>query len=280
MPPAPEIDVTQGTTGEPQGAAAGSGMSDEEWLKQVEPQETPAPEEAKKAEPDPDEAFYSRLRSMDPTKLPKDIQAKIEAPFFSHWTRKFQKLSEQQRAIFDKVTNGLEAKGIQPTQDQKQELLERIKQGDFDVLGQFVERAVQDRVSPMQAQMAMRTAIEQAEAMNPYIRQRAEEIATVLRSDPVALELAKADNYRFAPQVFNAIANSLQLQDALAEIQKLKADRIAIEKAAIERYKKSVRELPATTSRAGTTQHGAQTEGDAKTFQEAAALAMKQMGLV
>lgn len=274
MPPTPNID-TQGTTGEPQGAAAGSGLSDEEWLAKVD---SPAQEsEPKKADSD-DEAFYSRLRQMDPEKLPTDIRQKMEAPFVSHWTKRYQELSQREQRLIDQTLQRLDSSGVRTTPDQKVELLERVKQGDFDAIGQLVERAVEERVTPVAQQVAMRNAIEQAQAMNPAVQTYSRQIVERIQSNPIAAELIQRENFRYAPQVFTAIAAQVELEAMKAQVEKMSADRLQIEREAVERYKRQAKGLPVTTSRAGTTQSGTQAPQEAKSFKEAAEMALKEMG--
>jgi hypothetical protein len=257
-----ELNATGGATGEPSGAAVSQpGEGDEALLASLE---TTAP--ATPAVDPAEEAFQKRLAEIDPSKLPDSLRQKLEMPFLQNYTRKYQELSQQQQQILQAVTGKLANAGVDSTPDQKAQLLERIKMGDFDVLDQYVDRAIAAKVGPMETQASLRNAMEQAERLHPYVKERQAELSQVIANDPGLRELATVNNFAYAPKVLQALA--IQMEN-----QELKA----AQRQAVDAYKRKVSGLPASTSMAGSTPT-ATPEAEYKSLKEAAKAAWSQLG--
>lgn len=269
-----EVNVQGAEVGEPATVATGSGLSDEELLARVG-----ADESKEEAKANPDEEFYTKLRGFDPSKLPDDIRQKFELPFLQQYTRKTTEDSQRQQKLFEGVITKLNSQGIQPTQDQRSELLERIRSGDFEAVSQLIEHDVNQRVAPVAQQVAFRDAIEKATVLHPYVQQKQQEVANVLSQNPQLAQMAMANNYAFAPQVLAGIALQIENQELKARAESAKVDEVAIARRAIEAYKKQVRGIPAITSKAGTTVSGKTGGQGTQSFKEAAAAAFREMGI-
>lgn len=268
-----ELETTGGANaGEPSGAAAGAaGVSDEDLLASLEPP-------AKGKESDPAEAeFLKRLEGLDPDKLPQNLRNKLELPFLQNYTRKYQQLSEAQQRVIDRATSTLQEKGINPTEDQRLHLLEEIKSGNFDVLDKFVDEAISQKIGPQIQQQALKGAIDEAERLHPFVKERQAEISQILASDPMLHQMATANNFAAAPRVLQAIAISLENQDLKKQASAFEDRLKEGQRQAIEAYKRKVQELPDTTTRAGSSPTGAQTK-EFESLKDAAKAAWAEMG--
>lgn len=270
---APEI---QGTPGEPAGEAGGSGWTDEELLKSFDShEETPS---AESKAPDPNEEHIKWLRSQDPTKLPEDIRQKLEYPFLQHYTKKFQEVSQSQQTFLDRVAGKLTQQGVEPTPNELQELRERVRSGDMDALDGYVDRMLQERVGPMQQQQSLQNAVAQAEQINPAIKTMQAEIGQVLEANPALKEMATRDNFRFAPQVLAGLGFQLENQRLKAEQAQFEMKLKTVAREAIAADRRRLQGLPPATTLAGK-QTGARPVGpEPKNMQEAAIMALKQLG--
>ncbi len=268
-----ELNATGGATGEPSGAAVSQpGEGDEALLASLEATApaTPAVDPA-------EEAFQKRLAEIDPSKLPDSLRQKLEMPFLQNYTRKYQELSQQQQQILQAVTGKLASAGVDSTPDQKAQLLERIKMGDFDVLDQYVERAIAAKVGPMETQSALRNAMEQAERLHPYVKERQAELSQVIANDPGLRELATVNNFAYAPKVLQALAIQMENQELKAKVAGFDQSLLQGQRQAVDAYKRKVSGLPASTSMAGSTPT-ATPEAEYKSLKEAAKAAWSQLG--
>lgn len=268
-----ELNATGGATGEPSGAAVSQpGEGDEALLASLEKAEpaTPAVDPA-------EEAFQKRLAELDPSKLPDSVRQRLEMPFLQNYTRKYQELSQQQQQILQAVTGKLANAGVESTPDQKAALLERIKMGDFDVLDQYVDRAIAAKVGPMESQASLRNAMEQAERLHPYVKERQAEISQIIAQDPGLRELATVNNFAYAPKVLQALAIQMENQELKAKVAGLDQTVLNAQRQAVEAYKRKVSGLPASTSMAGSTPT-ATPEAEFKSLKEAAKAAWAQLG--
>jgi len=262
-----EEGVTGGAAGELDAAA--SSQSDAELLSALEGRSGEA------AAPSADDDFYAKLRGMDPNKLPDDIRSKFELPFLKQYTKQTTEFSNKQQALLDAVTRQLSDKGVVQTPDERAELMERIRGGDFDAIGQYIQRSVNDQIGPMVTENARDRAIQRAYELNPFVKEREAEISQMIQSDPELQMLVRADNFRYAPKILAGIALQIENQ-ALKQNQE---QRITAEvEKRITALKARAAGLPKTTSRAGTTQSGSQGKTE-MTIREAMRAAAAEAGM-
>jgi hypothetical protein len=240
-----------------------------------------------------DPQILEALRKLDPTSLPEDVVRHLDRHLLPDYTRKTQALADERRAfeqqrgewfarmekLLDRVGTNREQPG---DRDRLSDLREKVRGGDLEALDSYVEELANRKVAPIQSTMALRTAYETAEQAEPLVKQHAEEIGAIIRSNPDVVSLIMANNYQHAPLVFQALARDVELRKAQQTIASFE-DRMrdAVSKG-IEAYKARVRGLPQTTTQAGTTTTGPQTVSSPKTFEEARARtleALKGMGV-
>jgi hypothetical protein len=268
-----ELTQTGGATGEPEGAAVSQPEAgDEALLASLEKPVAQAPQ-VDQAEAD----FLKRLESLDPSKLPDSLRQKFEMPFLQNYTRKYQDLAQQQQAILQSVTGKLSQAGVEATPDQKAALLEKIRMGDFDVLDQYVDRAIKEKMGPLEGQIALRSAMEEAEKLHPYIKDRQAELAQIIAQDPRLRELATVNNFQNAPLVLNALAIQMEANEMKQKLAGMDQTILAAQRQAVEAYKRKISGLPASTSMAGSTPT-ATPEAGYKSLKDAAKAAWEQLG--
>lgn len=258
------VAPTQSGAGE--GQSAGGGI-----LAELEASE---PQAAEQSAPDPwaDAEFLKKLESMDFSKAPEALRRKVEAPFVADYTKKWQAVSEERKAIQaekDRILNlaleKMRGDGVQsPSQTVQDQIRERLESGDLNAIPDLIKQEIEREVGPMRQATAMRNAIESAVRMEPLVKEREPEVAAALAADPVLQEMAKAENFKYAPYVLAGLANQIALAQARQEVEQIKAASEAEKKAyarrAIEEFKARAQGLPPSTSKAGS--GGTATRGD------------------
>lgn len=212
----------------------------------------------------------------DPAAFKKSFdEGFVPKPIF---TQKTQALAEEKKAmeareqaIFEMARRMAEAKaapqGPTAAELQKKELMELALSGDPVAQQKLVDLQVEERVQPLQTQMQLRSAYENAVAAVPAVEQYRNEISQVLQSNPALAKMAAVDNYAHADKVYIALAQEQMLM-RLVPTLKTKDDEIAGLKAKLQTYEKErTRGLPSSTTRAGVTA-GAPAAGDGADFQE------------
>lgn len=279
---------TQGATGEPEGVAAGSASSPEDILAELE---APVEQPQKAGEPnwsDEDKAHFDWLKKQDPSKWPTEYREPFEKPFLSlqskhtnelksEYDRRFNDLTQRQEQLANLYVQKLADQGVQPTQDQTTILKERIAAGDTDAVQEMVEQLVQQRVGPQMQQLALREAIETAEKMHPYVREKQAEISQILQSNPQIQQLASMNNYQNAPMILEAIAVRLERDTLAQRVAQFEAEKKDYGRAVLAAHKAKISGMPVSTSRAGTTVSATPSDS-AGTVRDAARQAWIQMG--
>lgn len=236
------------------------------------------------AAPPVKDPVMEKLASMDPTALPEDFRRKLEYPFLADYTRKTQALAEEKARLADEKARIAEAMATRfanlnpAAPDEKTQLVERIKSGDLEAVVPLLNMTANEAVKPYATEQAMRSAVERAEAMHPYVRERAPQIAQALQENPELKFMAQADNFRYAPFVMAGIALNMEkaeLQAKLSSVEKSIAER---EAKAVEAYKAKVTGIPATTTRSGSTPSAVPGQKSAENVREAALAAWKELG--
>lgn len=218
------------------------------------PEAVQAPVDQSVAAPDadPNAALWKQLESIDPATLPKSIKDRLERPFVQDYTQKWQKLAEDKSRFMSAIAEKLGTQGAQPARDPLADLRERFQQGDYSEIDRFVEQAVQQKVGPIQAQVAQREAFEQAKQLHPFVAEKENEIADVLRSNPRIAQMATEGNFRNAPFVLQGIALSLENNLLKAQQAESKKGFDAAVKRGVEAELAKARGLPNSTTRVGT----------------------------
>lgn len=284
-----DLNPTGGTgAGEPSGAAATAGsQAGPDILAQLEAPEAPAQTSAA-SDPWKDEAFLKTVGSLDFTKAPPDVRAKLEAPFQSHWTKKFQENAEEGRRIaaqrdqlMNVVIEGMKTKGVDPTQGTQDQIREKIEAGEFGEIPHLIQSEVERVTGPIREQAALQKALDTAYRMNPMVKDREQEIAAVIRENPDLQAMAKANGYQFAPYVLSGLAMQMENAQLKASMAESAAKHAAEMKAFGQQVLKAARAeaagLPVATSKAGTGNSGVRPEGE-MTMRQALEKAWVQTG--
>lgn len=237
--------------------------------------ELEAPETKPEAPPDPfgDAEFLKKLESLDFSKAPETIRRKIEAPFLSDYTKKWQAISEERKAIqsekdrlFSVALERLKGEGVAaPSQSVQDQIRERIEAGDMNAIPDLVRQEIEREVGPMRQQAALRTALDTAVRLNPLVRDKEPEIAAIIRDDPTLQQMAAANNFAFAPYVLAGLADRIEKAQLAQQIETMKsqfeAEKKAYARRAIEELKARGASLPPTTSQAGSSGTAGRAEG-------------------
>ena len=256
--------------------AAGSGAGDVQSaggsvLAELEADTPQAPE----ASPDPwgDPEFLKRVESLDFTKAPEALRRKVEAPFVSDYTKKWQAVAEERKQlqsererIYNAALEQLRGKGVEaPTQTVQDQIRERIEAGDMSAIPELMRQEIEREVGPMRQQAALRNAIETAGRLSPMVREKEPEIAAMLRDEPGLQQMAAMNNYQFAPYVLAGLADRIEKAQIQQQFEAFKAqaevDKKAYAKRAIEEFRTRGASLPPVTSQAGSS--GTSSRGEA-----------------
>jgi hypothetical protein len=152
------------------------------------------------------------------------------------------------------VIDRLTAKGVpQPTEEQVDQAQQRLAEGDFKGAVDAIRAEVRQEFTPERAYIAQVRAINEARAIFPELAQYEGQVAERLTKDPVALELSRIGNHKYAPQVIAALGFQVKAEALAAENAKLKADIDVRVRKAIDETQKRIRNLPASTSHVGKT---------------------------
>jgi hypothetical protein len=217
------------------------------------------------AEPTSQDEALKALQGLDFDKLPQSIKDKLEHPFKADYTRKMQALSEERRRYEDLMGKfadniGRRPDGQPPAPDAAQKIKEAVERGDFETAFEIQRQTQADLVnkaiSPVATEVARRNAVEEARRMEPLVQTYEGEVAAMIQADPQLLALANADGYRYAPQVFRGAAVAIHAQKLAAQLKEAVSSREAYAKQVLKEYIERAKGLPATTSRAGSTQTG------------------------
>jgi hypothetical protein len=231
------------------------------------------------------------LSKADFSKLPPAVRDQLEKPFKSDYTRKTQALSDERNAlatqradlmtrqekIMDMLTGRLGERGIQATPDQNELLRQKVAEGDMNAVTQLVENLVQQRVAPVEKNIAQQRGIETAYRTDPNVQKYEGEIAQMIKSDPALQQLVSINNHQYLAQALVGMAAVVHNQKLQAQINEMQAGKAEFAKQVIAEYQKRVQGLPSTSSRAGTA-HGEVAPQDL-TLDQAMELAAKQSGL-
>jgi len=237
--------------------------------------EADTPQAAAGSTPDPwgDPEFLKRVESLDFTKAPEGIRRKVEAPFLTDYTKKWQQvaterqqLQSERERIFNVALDRLKEGGVQaPTQTVQDQIRERLEAGDTSAIPDLVKQEIEREVGPMRQQAALRNAIETAGRMSPMVREKEPEIAAMLRDEPGLQQMAAINNYQFAPYVLAGLADRIEKAQIAQQFEAFKAqaeaDKKAYAKRAIEEFRTRGASLPAVTSQAGSS--GTSSRGEA-----------------
>ena len=284
-------------TGAP--AATASPSAEEDHLKAAfEAAGVPAPEPKTTAAPvslEPD--LIEKLKGIDPSMLPPELQERFDKKFHAAFTQKTQTLAEERRAfeqqrnewfnrtekLLEKALSG-EQRGTPQQQTEIDALREKVRAGDIDAIDSYVEKLAQSKIAPVQNQVALREAYESAEMNEPLVKQHAETIGAMFKANPDLVGLLKTENYRYAPQVFTAMAHSAELQRLQQHVAGEQGRLSEAVTKALNAYKAKVSGLPSTTTLAASTASaGATPPKVPQTMDEARAKTLadlKAMGIV
>lgn len=235
--------------------------------------------------PATDDPFLKQLEALDPTALPESVRRKLEYPFLADYTRKTQTLAEEKTRLAEEKSRIVEAFASRLSEmnhrgepDEKALLMEKVKNGDMEAIVPLLELTAQEKIRPYATEQAMRTAVEKAEQMHPFVKERQAEIAQMISSSPELRQMAQANNYAFAPFVMAGLALQLETNDLQNKL-KLSEKQIAEREAkAVEAYKAKVAGVPATTTRSGSTPSAVAGTKAAESVREAAMAAWKELG--
>jgi hypothetical protein len=152
------------------------------------------------------------------------------------------------------VIDRLTAKGVpQPTEEQVDQAQQRLAEGDFKGAVDAIRAEVRQEFTPERAYIAQVRAINEARAIFPELAQYEGQVAERLTKDPVALELSRIGNHKYAPQVIAALGFQVKAEALAKENAELKSGIDARVRKAIDETQKRIRNLPASTSHVGKT---------------------------
>lgn len=264
------LSLFEGAAGE-QGESAGAVAVEEQA--QGGQQHEQSGETAPNTDASADAAFFERLRNTDPEKLPAELRAKLELPFLQQSSRKATESNQRQTQLLEGILGQLQRAGAAPTTpDEKAALVERIKNGEFDAIGDLVSTSINQTVNPIVNQLLQDRAFAAAEKVHPYAKEREREIAQVIQNDPMARELAGAAGFRYFPAVVRAIALDMEATELRAQLKAANEKNATLEKSRNA-------SLPATTTRAGSTPSAGASGKGAATLREAMRDAARIAGL-
>jgi hypothetical protein len=251
----------EGTSGEPEAQAAG----------EVAAAETTS---AQSGEPEAQAAddFWSKVRETPRDKWPEDVRKAAEADMvpLSHHTRRMQETHDQYERNLKLLLERVAPQNASP--DERAQLVERVKQGEFDAIPDLVNASFQKDVAPMMEQILKERALSQALA-NPVVAAREAKVADVLQKNPRLNELAKANGYANAPDVLYAIARDIQAQELEQQLEASKAEIESLKKARSA-------SIPGQTTRAGTPHVPANGKPpEVKSIRDAMRVASEKLGL-
>jgi hypothetical protein len=247
-----------------------------------------APEGAQPTQPNAvDDDFLKKLEALDPANLPQPFAEKFVPK--AEFTKKTQALAEDRKrfeaektAMFELARRAIQERPVGPAgptaEDVKRkELQDLAAAGDSQALQQLVQMEAQRQIQPIQTQVALQTAAQNARAANPYVVQHWNEIIQTMQTDPVIAGLATANNYAAADRVMIALGLEHQVRDLVPKYEAATKE-VETLKAKLQTYERErAASLPSTTSRAGTTA-GRPGAGEPKTLEEAAMKAWLESG--
>jgi len=219
--------------------------------------------------------------NYDLEKLPKSFIAKVERTKAGHldadYTRKTQALAQERERLLDKALQfgGREA----PAPDEKAQLLDRLKNGDLDVIDQYVSREVASRLGPLEAQMTRERAIQEAKQMHPYVGSREPEVAQLIASDPGLRKMALSGDPDAMKLALVGAAIAIHDRETTSEYEKLKTSFDAKVKEEVASLSKAAKSLPPQTSKAGSTPSASSSAATMGDFKAAALRAADQLGV-
>lgn len=223
----------------------------------VAPEPATAPEAAPTAAAtpttptDPNADLWERLGQIDPATLPKHIKDRVELPFKQDYTQKWQKLAEDKNQFLSLMATKLGQQPGQAPPSALAQLKQNMEQGNYEGLANLVEQAVNERIAPIQSQVAQREAFETARGLHPYVTSREADISRVLRENPHLAQMATRDNYSALPTILHGIALSLENQDLSQKLQAAQSQVDSRVKQEVQAHQAKVRGLPTSTSKVG-----------------------------
>lgn len=226
--------------------------------------------------------FLKQLEGVSLDKLPENhpLRRSVverERNLQADYTRKTQALAEEKGRIYDTMIQRLAQQGVNPTPDQREALKDRIRQGDFDSVGELVSHEIQARVAPTLQKFTMQQVLHEAAQMHPYVQTKAQEVSALIQSDPRYSRMAAMNDMEFAPIVLAQAAASIERAELL-EAVKTKDAEIAKLKKSLEAQDSAIgRRLPPSTSRTGGAT-ATRSSGGAN-FWDAAASAAQELGI-
>lgn len=223
-------------------------------------------EEAAVTPPAKDEGINAdlvkQLEALDISKLPQGIREKLELPFKQDYTKKTQALADDRRKVEEEYRRGNEtvlslidrltkAQGHEATPDQKQEILQRIRDGETELVDKLIEMRFNETVGPKVTEMSKREAIADGARRFPALPEYEAEVAEVLKQDPDLLRLASRDNFKDAGIILAGLGIQAHARKLQSELETYKAGEAERNQKYLEEWKARVRKLPTSTSRAG-----------------------------
>lgn len=255
----------EGATGEPAKPAAASSQDvnlDEliDSLPAKEPAKAPARAEL-------DEDFRKKLESLDPRDLPDAVRSKLEAPFLSLRTKQTTEWDQERQrylAMIEKLSNRPDVGG-EPAADAKEELRDKIANGDLGALEQFVDQRFTAKYGSKIQELDLQNAGRVAASLYPESAQMEGEIAATLKENPgiaYVLHQVLPRDQKLAGTLIAGIAKNIRYDALEQKFKALESSRKDDIKAAIEAYKQRVAGLPSSGLKAGTGQSGAPAPGN------------------
>lgn len=241
--------------------------------------------------PDPwgDAELLKKLESLDFSKAPEALRRKLEAPFVSDYTKKWQAVAEERKQlqaererIFNVALERIKGGGVEePSQTVQDQIRERLEAGDMNAIPDLVRQEIEREVGPMRQQAALRGALDKAFQLSPLVKEKEPEIAGMLREDPLLQQMASANNYQFAPYVLAGLADRIEKAQLAQQMEAMKAsfesEKRAYAKRAIEEFRARGASLPPVTSQAGSGVTNGRADG-AASLREAMAEAFVKAG--
>ena len=250
--PDEEVQTTEGTAGEPVAVAAPEADGSQELATEADEVIASLNKPAEDAPPHAtltlDESIAKQLEALDPRALPEGLRRKLEEPFLSRYTTKTTEWDTERKAlmgVIDRLTNQ------QPTPEQRDQLQERLAEGDLKGAVDILRAEVRQEITPDRAYIAQVRAINEAKAIVPDLDKYEGEVAQRLAANPIALEVSKIGNHKYASQVIASIATQVKLEALTRDYAELKGSFDTKLRQAITETQKRYRNLPSSTSHVG-----------------------------
>lgn len=209
--------------------------------------------------------FWERLDRLDPKTIPQKFLDKWVAK--SDFTRKTQESAERLKrleaerdTLYQLARRFADEKagpaGPSPAELRKKELQELADAGDAQAQQALLDLKVEERMRPIQSELAFRTATEAARSnpvVGPVVTQHWPEIVQELRTNPHLAKLASIENHAFAETVMVGLGLEHQVREQAANLTKRDEEITALKAKIASLEKERNLGIPPSTSKAGTT---------------------------